>query len=170
VLRKMLIEENQLEAVIKLPSGVFRPYAGVSTAILLFTKGGETDNVFFVDVQADGKTLDDKRDKIGAEDDWQDLDLLRKAWPKWLAVSRKALAAGSSKNKQTLPFSDRTANAFFVPKSEIEENAFDLSINRYKEIVHAEEQYDSPKIILGRLKKLEAEIASDLNDLEAMLN
>ena len=67
-------------------------------------------------------------------------------------------------------FTDRTANAFSVPKSEIEENAFDLSINRYKEIVHAEEKYDSPKVILGRLKKLEAEIASDLNDLESMLN
>ncbi|MBL8889744.1 MAG: hypothetical protein JNL67_07175 [Planctomycetaceae bacterium] len=93
--------------------------------------------------------------------------------PKWLnSVSRQALAvgsaskiscqaqaAGSSKQKQKLPFADRTANAFFVPKSEIEETAFDLSINRYKEIVHKEEQYDSPKVIIGRLKKLEAEIA-----------
>ena len=113
-------------------------------------------------------------------------------------MSRKALAAGSSNSprpasgkaaaKQSLSprsasgrgaegpksseraFTDRTANAFFVLKSEIEENAFDLSINRYKEIVHEEEQYDSPKVILGRLKKLESEIASDLNDLEAMLN
>ena len=130
-LRKMLVEENQLEAIIKLPSGVFKPYAGVSTAILLFTKGGQTDNVFFFDVQADGKTLDDKRDKLGADDDWQDLDVLRKAWPKWLASVSRKLAAGSSKN-QTIPFSDRTASAFFVPKSEIEEKAFDLSINRYK--------------------------------------
>ncbi len=156
-LRKMLVEENQLEAVIKLPSGVFRPYAGVSTAILLFTKGGQTNDVFFFDVQADGKTLDDKRDKIGADDDWQDLDVLRKAWPKW--------NGGVGKKH----FKDRTANAFFVPKSEIEENAFDLSINRYKEIVHEEEQYDSPKVILGRLKKLEAEIAADLEELETML-
>ena len=156
-LRKMLVEENQLEAIIKLPSGVFKPYAGVSTAILLFTKGGQTDNVFFFDVQADGKTLDDKRDKIGAEDDWQDLDVLRKAWPKW--------NGGAGKKH----FKDRTANAFFVPKPEIEENSFDLSISRYKEIVHEEEQYDSPKVILGRLKKLEAEIATDLEELEAML-
>ena len=156
-LRQMLIEENQLEAVIKLPSGVFRPYAGVSTAILLFAKGGQTDNVFFFDVQADGKTLDDKRDKIGAEDDWQDLDELRKAWPKW--------NGGDGKKH----FRDRTANAFFVPKSEIEENGFDLSINRYKEIVHEEEKYDAPKVIIARLKKLEAEIASDLKDLESML-
>ncbi|MBL8889742.1 MAG: SAM-dependent DNA methyltransferase [Planctomycetaceae bacterium] len=156
-LRKMLVEENQLEAVIKLPSGVFKPYAGVSTAILLFTKGGRTDHVFFFDVQADGKTLDDKRDKIGAEDDWQDLDVLRAAWPKW--------NGGTGKKH----FKDRTANAFFVPKSEIEDNAFDLSINRYKQIVHKEEQYDSPKIIIGRLKTLEAEIANDLAELERML-
>lgn len=156
-LRKMLIVENQLEAVIKLPSGVFRPYAGVSTAILVFTKGGKTDNVFFFDVQADGKTLDDKRDKIGSADDWQDLDVLREAWCKW--------NGGAGKKH----FKDRTANAFFVPKSQIEENAFDLSINRYKEIVHQEEMYDSPKVILDRLKKLEAEIASDLEALEAML-
>ncbi len=142
-LRKMLIEENQLEAIIKLPSGVFKPYAGVSTAILLFTKGGQTDNVFFFDVQADGKTLDDKRDKIGDDDDWQDLDVLRKAWPKW--------NGGAGKKH----FKDRTANAFFVPKSEIEENAFDLSINRYKEIVHQEEVYDSPKVILGRVQPAE---------------
>ncbi len=156
-LRQMLVEENQLEAVIKLPSGVFKPYAGVSTAILLFTKGGQTDNVFFFDVQADGKTLDDKRDKIGADDDWQDLDVLREAWPMW--------NGGAGKKH----FKDRSAKAFFVPKSEIEENAFDLSINRYKQVIHEEEQYDSPKVIIGRLKKLEADIASDLEELEAML-
>ncbi len=156
-LRQMLIEENQLEAIIKLPSGVFKPYAGVSTAILLFTKGGSTDNVFFFDVQADGRTLDDKRDKIGADDDWQDLDVLRKAWPKW----------NGGKGKKH--FKDRTANAFFVPKKEIEDNAFDLSINRYKEIVHEEVKYDPPKVIIGRLKKLEKEIAKDLKELEAMI-
>jgi type I restriction enzyme M protein len=168
-LRKMLVEENQLEAVIKLPSGVFKPYAGVSTAILLFTKGGQTDNVFFFDVQADGKTLDDKRDKIGADDDWQDLDVLREAWPKWLAQSSKLPRRRGKEGRGEGAFSDRTQKAFFVPRSAIEENAFDLSINRYKEIVHQAEQYDSPKVILGRLKKLEAEIASDLKELEAML-
>ena len=184
-LRKMLVDENQLEAIIKLPSGVFRPYAGVSTAILLFTKGGQTDNVFFFDVQADGKTLDDKRDKIGADDDWQDLDVLRKAWPKWLKQNSGSPRTASEKratNSSRSPrpasgrgaggeglFSDRTANAFFVTKSDIEANEYDLSINRYKEIVHEEEQYDAPKVILKRLKKLEAEIASDLQELEAML-
>jgi type I restriction enzyme M protein len=157
MLRQMLVEENQLEAIIKLPSGVFKPYAGVSTAILLFTKGGSTGDVFFFDVQADGKTLDDKRDKIGADDDWQDLDVLREAWPNWNGgVGKKC-------------FKDRKAQAFFVPKKEIEENAYDLSINRYKEIVHEEEEYDPPKVILGRLRELESEIASDLAELEAML-
>ena len=156
-LRQLLVEEHQLEAVIKLPAGVFKPYAGVSTAILLFTKAGETNDVFYFDVQADGRTLDDKRDKIGAEDDYQDLDLLRKEWPKW--------NFGAGKKH----FKDRKAKAFFVPKSEIAENGYDLSINRYKEIVHEEEKYDSPKVIIGRLKELEAEIASDLEDLEAML-
>ena len=156
-LRKMLVEENQLEAIIKLPSGVFKPYAGVSTAILLFTKGGETEDVFFFDVLADGKTLDDKRDKIGGADDWQDLDALRRAWPRW---------NGGSGRKN---FKDRTANAFFVPKSELAGNNYDLSINRYKEIVHEEEEYDPPTVIIGRLQQLESEIASDLTDLEAML-
>ena len=169
-LRKLLVEENQLETVIKLPSGVFKPYAGVSTAILLFTKGGQTDNVFFFDVQSDGKTLDDKRDKIGADDDWQDLDVLRKAWPQWLKHNSRSPRPASGRGAGGEgAFSDRTAKAFFVPKSEIEEHAFDLSINRYKEIVHEEVKYDSPKTILKRLKKLESEIANDLEELEAML-
>jgi type I restriction enzyme M protein len=133
------------------------PYAGVSTAILLFTKGGKTNDVFFFDVQADGRTLDDKRDKIGDADDWQDLDVLRKVWRKW---------NGGAGRKH---FEDRTASAFFISRAAIEENAFDLSINRYREVVHEEEEYDPPKIILGRLKELEALIASDIEELEAML-
>lgn len=155
--RKLLVEEHQLEAIVKLPAGVFKPYAGVSTAILLFTKGGKTENVFFFDVQADGRTLDDKRDKIGAPDDWQDLDELRKVWPKW--------NHGKGKSK----FTDRTAKAFFVPKADIAANNYDLSLNRYKEVVHEEVEYEPPKVIIARLKKLEAEIARDLAELEAML-
>jgi type I restriction enzyme M protein len=120
-LRRMLVEENQLEAVIKLPSGVFRPYAGVSTAILFFTKGGKTNDVFFFDVQADGKTLDDKRDKIGAADDWQDLDVLREAWPKW--------NGGAGKKH----FKDRTGQAFIVPKSELGVTAIPpLRVSRFR--------------------------------------
>ena len=148
-LRKMLVEQNQLEAVVKLPAGVFKPYAGVSTAILFFTKDGRTTDVWFYDVQADGLSLDDKRDPV----EENDLPDVRKRWAK------------RNPKKDT----DRTAKAFFVPKQEIADNDYDLSINRYKEIVHEEVKYDPPKTILKRLKKMEAEIASDLEELEAML-
>ncbi len=148
-LRKMLVEDHQLEAVVKLPAGVFKPYAGVSTAILVFTKGSRTDHVWFYDVQADGLSLDDKRDPVEAND----LPDVRKRW-----------AARDAKTD-----TDRTAKAFFVPKDEIAENTYDLSLNRYKEIVHAEVKYDPPKMILERLRTLETEIATDLNALEAML-
>jgi type I restriction enzyme M protein len=156
-LRQTLVEENQLEAIIKLPSGVFRPYAGVSTAILIFTKGGETGDVLYFDVKADGKTLDDKRSKLGEDDDWQDLDVLRKLWPKW--------RSGKGKKK----FSDRSSNAFYVPKSEIESCEYDLSITRYKKIDYQQTKFDSPKVIIERLRVLEEEIAFNLKELEAML-
>jgi len=147
--RKLLIEENQLEAVIKLPAGVFKPYAGVSTAILVFTKGGQTTDVWYYDVQADGLSLDDKRDPIEAND-------LPDVRARWTMRSPK---------RDT----DRKDKAFFVPKAEIAENNFDLSISRYKEVLHSEVKYDPPKTILSRLKKLEVEIAADLDELEAML-
>ncbi len=147
--RKLLVEENQLEAVVKLPAGAFRPYAGVNTAILIFTKGGQTTDVWFYDVQADGFSLDDKRDPV-TENDLPDV---RARWAK------------RNPKKDT----DRKGKAFFVPKAEIAENKYDLSLNRYKEVVHEEVTYDLPKKILARLKKLEAEIASDLHELEAML-
>jgi len=147
--RKLLVDDNQLEAVIKLPAGVFKPYAGVSTAILIFTKGGKTTDVWFYDVQADGFSLDDKRDPV-ADNDLPDVRL---RWPK------------RNPKKEI----DRKDKAFFVSKSEIVENKYDLSINRYKEIVHEEVKYDSPKTILKRLKKLEATIAKDLQELEALL-
>jgi type I restriction enzyme M protein len=148
-LRKTLVEDNQLDAVIKLPAGVFKPYAGVSTAILIFTKGGKTTDVWFYDVQADGFSLDDKRDPV-AENDLPDV---RVRWSK------------RNPKKDT----DRKEKAFFVPKADIVEQGHDLSLNRYKEIVHVELKYDPPKTILKRLKKLEAEIASDREALEAML-
>lgn len=152
-LREQLVENNQLEAVVKLPAGVFKPYAGVSTAILFFTKDGETRDVWFYDVAADGFSLDDKRDEV----DEDDLPDVREQWAKWLG--------GRSKKK----FEDRTAKAFFVPKDEIAETGYDLSLNRYKEIVYEEEEHDPPKVIIGRLRELEEEIAADLNELEAML-
>jgi type I restriction enzyme M protein len=147
--RRLLVEEHQLEAVIKLPAGVFKPYAGVSTAILIFTNSGRTTDVWFYDVRADGFSLDDKRDPVEAND----LPDVRARWAK------------RNLNKD----SDRKNKAFFVPKAEIAENKYDLSLSRYKEIVHEQVKYDPPKEILARLKKLEAEITSDLEELEAML-
>jgi type I restriction enzyme M protein len=148
-LRKTLVDENQLDAVIKLPAGVFKPYAGVSTAILIFTKGGKTNDVWFYDVQSDGFSLDDKRDPVSEND----LPDVRVRWSK------------RNPKKDT----DRKHKAFFVPKGDIVVQGYDLSLNRYKEIVHEEVKYDPPKTILKRLKKLEADIVSDLQDLEAML-
>jgi type I restriction enzyme M protein len=147
-LRQILVDDNQLEAVISLPSGVFKPYAGVSTAILVFTKGGKTDDVFFYDVEADGFSLDDKRDPVKEND-----------LPNTLECWRKRDAKKDN---------DRTAKHFMVPVAEIREKSFDLSINRYKEAVHEEVKYESPKVILGKLRELEGEIAKDLKALEGM--
>ncbi|MDY3562697.1 type I restriction-modification system subunit M [Gemmata sp. JC673] len=147
--RKALVEDNQLEAVVKLPAGVFKPYAGVSTAVLMFRKGGRTDHVWFYDVQADGYSLDDKRDPV-PENDLPDV-----------------LARWKARNPKT--DTDRTAKAFFVPKADIVAQDYDLSLNRYKEVVHEEVKYDPPKVILEKLKALEAEIAKDLKELEGML-
>ncbi|EGR0604829.1 N-6 DNA methylase [Vibrio cholerae] len=157
MLREHLIEDNQLEAVISLPSGVFKPYAGVSTAILIFTKGGSTDNVWFYDVQADGKSLDDKRTPI-KDNDLPDLVKQYKAY-------QAAVAEGQS----TEQWSDKTQKAFLVAKDDIKSNKYDLSINRYKEVVYEQESYEEPKVILSKLKALENEILADLNELESML-
>jgi type I restriction enzyme M protein len=148
-LRAMLVKANQLEAVISLPSGVFKPYAGVSTAILVFTKGGKTDHVFFYDVGADGFSLDDKRNPVSDND-------LPDALKRWRKRSAK---------KDT----DRTAKHFMVPMADIEAKDFDLSNNRYKEAKHEAVTYEPPKKIIAKLRKLEAEIAKDLSELEAML-
>lgn len=156
-LRKHLIEDNQLEAVISLPSGVFKPYAGVSTAILIFTKGGSTDNVWFYDVKADGRSLDDKRTPI-KDNDLPDLVKQYKAY-------QAAVMAGAS----TEQWSDKKQKAFLVAKDDIKTNKYDLSINKYKEVVYEQESYEEPKVILSKLKTLENEILEDLNELESML-
>ncbi len=148
-LRQMLVDHNQLEAIISLPSGVFKPYAGVSTAILVFTKGGETRDVFFYDVQADGFSLDDKRNPIDANDLPDCLERFKQRDPK--------------------EDTDRTAKAFFVPVDEIRENKYDLSLNRYKEEVYEEVVYEEPQVILGELRELEQEILRELDELEGML-
>jgi type I restriction enzyme M protein len=149
-LRKMLVDENQLEAVISLPSGVFRPYAGVSTAIIVFTKGGKTENVFYYDVQADGFSLDDKREPAPDKNDLPDLI------ERW-------------KRRDPKKDTDRTDKAFFVPAQELRENKYDLSINRYKESVYEEKRFDPPKEILRNMRDLERHILMDMEELEGLL-
>lgn len=149
-LRKMLLDDNQMEAVISLPSGVFKPYAGVSTAVIVFTRGGRTDNVFFYDVQADGFSLDDKREP---QPDKNDLPDMLERWQK------------RDPKKDT----DRTKKHFFVNAEEIRENKYDLSINRYKEVVYEDEEYDPPKEILEQMLDLEKEIMADMEELRGML-
>ena len=149
-LRKMLIEKCELQGVVSMPAGIFRPYAGVSTAVLFFTKGGKTENLWFYDMEADGYSLDDKRDKVGAND-------IPDIIAKWQKKDPK-------KDK------DRKSKAFFVPVAEIKgEGKYDLSINRYKEIQYDEVKYDPPKVILKKLRALEKEISQDLDELEGML-
>ena len=152
-LRRMLVEEQKLDAIINMPSGVFKPYAGVSTAIVFFTKtnSGGTDNVWFYDMQSDGFSLDDKRTP---QDDKSDLSDILSRWQN----------LGKEKKRK------RTEQSFLVPKSEIEENEYDLSINRYKEVEYEEVDYDPPKEILKRLEKLEGEIAKGREELMEMLD
>ncbi len=152
-LRQHLIENNQLEAVISLPSGVFKPYAGVSTAIIIFAKGGKTEDVFFYDVQSDGFTLDDKRTKVG--DGKGDLPDVQAKYLQWCDGKGD--------------FSDRTEKAFEVSAGDIREQRYDLSINRYRETVHTAEKHDDPLEILGRLLAIEAGISDDLQLLKEML-
>ena len=151
-LRKHLIDDNQLEGVISLPSGVFKPYAGVSTAILAFTKGGRTEDIFFFDVRADGYSLDDKREPVIAND-------LPKALDAWRRRQDKGQCGDC----------ERSGQAFLVPAEEIRDNAYDLSLSRYQEPNYQDEEHEPPKVILGRIKKLEREVQQDLGELERML-
>jgi type I restriction enzyme M protein len=160
-LRQTLIDNNQLEGIVSLPSGVFKPYAGVSTAILIFTKGGSTERVWFYDLQADGYSLDDKR----TPKQENDLPDAIAQWKKYRAlVDANAAAAEIEKT-----FGDKTQKAFVVEAKAIADNKYDLSINRYKEVVYQEEQYEAPKVILQKLKALENDILQDLDELERML-
>ena len=150
-IRKALIEENRLEAVISMPSGVFKPYAGVSTGILIFTKTGHggTDKVWFYDMQADGFSLDDKRSPA-AENDIPDI------------IERFHNLDKETERK-------KTEQSFFVDKQEIVENDYDLSINKYKETEYTPVEYPPTSEILAELKELENEIAKSLAELEVML-
>lgn len=150
-LRQILVEQNQLDAVINMPSGVFKPYAGVATAILIFTKGGETKDVWFYDMENDGLSLDDNRTAI----DKNDIPEILERW----------------KNRETEEEVNRkrTEKSFYVPKSELVENEFDLSVNRYKEIEYEAPNYDPPQEIIDELIQLEGEIQKGLVELKGML-
>lgn len=169
-LRKMLVEEHKLEAVIKLPSGVFRPYAGVSTAILLFTKTGVggTDDVWFYDVQADGQSLDDKRTPLLPEEklgptpsvELTDEDYAKNNLPDVIA---RWEARDIERERP------RTEQSFLVPKADIAAQGYDLSLNRYKEVTHEDVDHKPPREIIAELKALEADIAKGLAELEGMV-
>lgn len=170
-LRRMLVEDHKLDAVVKLPSGVFRPYAGVSTAILIFTRtdSGGTDHVWFYDVQADGKSLDDKRNDLLAPEKQGPSP----AEPLTVEEHAKnnlpdvlARWAERSGNELERP---RTAQSFCVPKADIAAQHYDLSLSRYKQVVHEEVEHVPPKQIIAELKALEKEIADGLVQLERMV-
>jgi type I restriction enzyme M protein len=198
-LRQKIVEEQKLDAVISLPGGVFKPYAGVSTAILLFTKtnSGGTDNVWFYDLQADGWSLDDKRQPLlgegqlgcrpaqplsEAEHAKNNLpDVLRR----WRTLHPLPLPpAGEGRGEGVLlplPLGEgggegspetqrpRTAQSFCVPKADIAANGYDLSLNRYKEVVHQQVSHRAPAEILAELARLDAEIAQGTKALAEML-
>ena len=146
--RKMLLNDCELQGVISLPSGVFKPYAGVSTAILIFVKGSKTDKVWFYDMQSDGYTLDDKRSKLNGGGDLPDIVA------KW-------------KDRKNQTENQRNSKFFYIDKKEIEEADFDLSINRYKQNDYEETQYEDPKTILRKIETLERDIMNGLNDLKS---
>jgi type I restriction enzyme M protein len=170
-LRRTLVEDHKLDGIVKLPSGVFRPYAGVSTAILLFTKTGVggTDNVWFYEITADGWSLDDKRTpllddaKLGArpESPLTDDDHAKNNLPD--ALARWRLRDGAERQRA------RTDESFCVPKADIAAQGYDLSLNRYKEVVHDEVAHRPPLVIIADLERLESEIQQGLSDLKAML-
>ena len=170
-LRKMLIEDQKLDGVVSLPSGVFRPYAGVSTAILLFTKtnSGGTDHVWFYEMKADGWSLDDKRTALLAEDKLGPVPHT----PLTVEEHAKnnlpdALARWGKRDRDELKRT-RAERSFCVPKADIVMQGYDLSLNRYKEVIHEEVEHKPPLTILAELAELEDEIRHGIAELEAML-
>ncbi len=150
-IRKEIVENHKLESIISMPSGVFKPYAGVSTAIMIFTKTGTggTDKVWFYDMKADGYSLDDKRNPI-EDNDINDI------------VERFSNLDKEEGRK-------RTEQSFFVPVEEIRDNGYDLSINKYKEIEYEEVKYDSPQEIMLRIRELEMDITAGIEELAGMI-
>ncbi len=150
-IRKELVENHQLRAVISMPSGVFKPYAGVSTAVLIFTKtgAGGTDQVWFYDMQADGFSLDDKRSEI-KDNDIPD-------------IIERFNNLDAEKDRE------RTEKSFLVPKQEIVDNDYDLSINKYKKVEYIPVEYEPTEVILQKIEDLEQEVQKELTELKKLL-
>ncbi|CAL2086991.1 Type I restriction-modification system, DNA-methyltransferase subunit M [Tenacibaculum sp. 190524A02b] len=189
-IRKQLVENQQLHAVISMPSGVFKPYAVVSTAILIFTKtnSGGTDKVWFYDMKADGLSLDDKRNLLVTEAAFEqcftepenivtevkekcDIPQILLDAQKLLNVSsdNTSLREGTTKQSLEEKYADRTQQSFLVPKQEIIDKNWDLSINRYKEIVYKEIEYEAPSALLQQIKDLDAQRTQAMLNLEKMI-
>lgn len=149
-LRQLLLETCQLEGIVSMPSGIFKPYAGVSTAVIIFTRGGSTEKVWFYDMEADGYSLDDKRTFIDGKGDIPNI-------------------IQHYRNRKKENLTDRKGKCFFVPIREIKENGYDLSISRYKEIEYEEVQYEKPEVIIEKIASLESDIQKGLTDLKALL-
>lgn len=147
--RKIMVEQAELKAVITMPSGVFKPYAGVSTAILIFTKGGTTERTWFYEMLADGRTLDDKRTKTD-KSDLQDI-----------------VVRYHDRNQN--PPEGRKGRCFFVGKQELADNGYDLSLSKYKEEDYEAVHYDNPRDILSQLRALETKIINGIDELEGYL-
>ena len=159
-IRESLVENQKLQAVISMPSGVFKPYAGVSTAILIFTKtnSGGTDKVWFYDMQADGYSLDDKRTLLAKGDaapthEQNNIPDILKRFNRLEAEAQRA----------------RTDQSFIVDKQSIVDQGYDLSINRYKEVVYEEVTYDKPEVIIGRIKALQKAMTEGVGELEGLV-
>jgi type I restriction enzyme M protein len=170
-LRKILVEEQKLDAVISLPGGVFKPYAGVSTAILVFTKtnSGGTDYVWFYDVDSDGWSLDDKRTALLPDEKLGPAPSVALTADEHVKNNLPDIVARWSKRGKAERNNPRTAQSFCVPKADIVSQSYDLSLNRYKEVVHKEAEHRVPTDILKHLKELETEIQQEIRELEGML-
>lgn len=185
-IRKELVENQQLQAVISMPSGVFKPYAGVSTAILIFTKtnSGGTDKVWFYDMKADGLSLDDKRNLLVTEDALEQCftepenivkevegkcDIAQILLDAKVILNSTVTASADERSKIEAQYQDKTKPSFLISKADIAANDYDLSINRYKEIVYEEIEYDAPETILADIKALDKQRTNTMLNLEKMM-
>ena len=169
-IREKIVNDQKLEAVISLPSGVFKPYAGVSTAILVFTKtnSGGTDNVWFYDMLADGFSLDDKRTKLFKEGETptHEQSNIADVIQRFNSLTNTDNTSNTASPEHTRK---QTEQSFMVPVDTIINNGYDLSLNRYKEVVYEEVQYDQPQEILKRIKTLQDKMAKGVAELEGLL-